>query len=184
MGYNSFEFAAEVSSSLLGNENTLAVANDNLNIWTDTNAELTKAWQIGDPNNYVNQQIAGISAKDNGPPPTQGTTGWFIANIMDNPAFLNQFSSESIIALSAKLTQFWDSGTGSASATENSEIGQYGNLISATSQRETADGAGETKTQGSFISQAVSAQQPISDAGNSAIGVFQTVAGLTQTSFL
>ncbi len=182
MGYNSFEFADEVSTSLLGNENTLAVANLNLNIWTTTNAELSKAWQLGDPNNPVNQAIAALNSDPKNPQPAQITA--FLSYWMSSNNFLSEFSSSSITQLLNKLSINWDTGTGSASPTQQSEIQQFGNLVSATGQIETSDGSGETKTQGSFISQAVSAQQSISDAGNSAIGILQTVSGLTQTSFL
>jgi hypothetical protein len=177
MGFNSFEFAAEVCFSLIGNLDTEARGNDTLNIWTDCTGDLTKLWQTGPSYMVTSGQMNIVLGYNNNP---TAFNAWISNNLSD----ANNFSAQDITNLLKGLTQNWDSGSGSSSSTMMSEIQQFGNLISATQQIQTSTGDTETKSQASYIQQTTSSGQTQADMGNSAIGILSTIASLVMSSFL
>lgn len=174
MGFNSFEFAAEVRTNLIGNLSTLGVGNASLNVWTTNNAALMKAWQVGDKNSEISEKIKNDV---NNPEELADFLNKYLNN--DN---LYKFSLADVAALLTKVAgPCWDKDKGSF---QMSEIQQFGNLISAQQQIETSTGDTETKAQASYLQQSTSAQQTVSDMGSSAVGILGSIAGLLNQSFL
>jgi hypothetical protein len=170
MGFNSFEFANSVCTSLLGNLSTLAAGNSTLNIWTQSTGDLNAAWQTGP--SPMTSAINKISDKDS------------LQNIINELNDPNQFCTSDISLLLQKLATYGDFSSGGTGPTQMSEIQTFGNLVSATQQIQTSTGDTESKSQASFIQQTTSSQQPIADMGNSAIGILGSVSSMLMQSFL
>jgi hypothetical protein len=177
MGYNSFEFAGEVCSSLLQDLNDQAMGTAALNIWTDCTAALTKVWQTGPSYMSTSGKMATVLGYSKDP---TDFNNWITDNLTD----ANQFSSKDITDLLKALSNNWDTSSGSASSTMMSEIQQFGNLVSATQQIQTSTGDTETKSQASFLQQMTSAGQTKADMGNSAVGILSSIASMLMQSFL
>ncbi|PIS02075.1 MAG: hypothetical protein COT85_08030 [Chlamydiae bacterium CG10_big_fil_rev_8_21_14_0_10_42_34] len=173
MSFNSFEFAGEVCTSLLGNVKTLTVGNQSLSIWTDSTSALTTNWQQGNKDSFVAKAIKEVQ---DGKMSLQD----FIDKYM-NQDYLNQFSVADTQKLLDVLTKNWPDKTGTALM---GEIQTFGQLVSAQQQLETSTGDTESKAMGSYLQQLTSAQQPIADMGNSAIGILSTAGSILMQSFL
>lgn len=184
-GFNYFEFAKNVCDSLYRNLNTLGGENTAENIWTDCTAQLNQVWLTGGSDTTIKDAIAEINtSKDNGNPwgPGNYSVAAFIREFMPSDNYyLYSFSMTNITQLYSALSQYYDSTSG---ATQLSTIQQYGNLISATQQIETSTGETEQKAQASFMQQTISSGQPISDLGNSVIGLLTTAGSIMMQSFL
>lgn len=174
MGFNSFEFTNEVCENLYGNLNTLATSNEALELWTRSTSDLNTAWTTGDPNSAMAQEINNLSNKDQ--------LSAFLAKYFSDSSQVDKFCSADISALLNKLAgPCWDDTKGS---TWMSEIQTFGGVIDSRKGITTSTGDTETKAEGSFIQQSTSAQQPVSDLANAAVGILSTIAGILQQSFL
>ena|SRR5579872_241065 len=175
MGFNSFEFADQVCTSLIGNLDTLATGNTTLDIWTNCTADLNKAWQTG-PSNQ-SSIIAGITSAGAYTNYMNGTTG-------NNFKDVNQYCASDMTLLLQACAAYGDFSSGGTGSTQMSQIQQFGNLVSATQQIQTSNGDTETKSEASYLQQTTSSQQTQADMGNSAIGILSTISSLTMQSFL
>lgn len=171
MGFNSFQFADEVSSSLIGNLDTLARGNLTLQNWTNDTADLNKAWQTG-----PSPQTNAINAIQN----SDELAAFLNGNLND----ANQFCTQDMTTLLSKISAYGDFGSGGSGPTQMSMVQTFGNLISATQQIQTSTGDTTVKAEAGFLQQSTSAQQTESDMGNSGIGILSAAASMLMQSFL
>jgi hypothetical protein len=183
MGFNSFDFANSVINNILGNLKTLEVGTQSLNIWTDSTADLTSAWQTGD--SKVDPLIDAINKMPDSTDDEKAAKLAALKNFIDtyeNLGNLGQFSVKDTATLLTILTAVWPgdgSGTGLMSA-----IQTYGQLVSAQKDLETSTGETESKAEGAFIQQLTSAQQPVADMGTAGLGIVKTLAGVLAQNFV
>lgn len=177
MGFNSFDFANDVCTSLMGNLATLNSSNQTLNLWTDVTQDLNEAYTVGNGSDEEQDITAAIHAINN---PGSGLNGM--------QAFLNDYgplslNADQIALLLTQLSQpgVWDKDVG---PTQMSTIQTWSNVLSATQQRDTSTGDTQSKSQASFIQQSTSAQQSVADLGNSVIGILGSASSMLMQGFL
>ncbi len=172
MGFNSFEFAKEVYTNLMSNLGTESMSALSLQLWTDSTAAINTSYTTGDQGGWVDTTISGLKSNKD--------IATFIKKYLTDQANVPDFSMLDISNLLQKLSAYPNSDP-TITSIQMGQIQSFGQVVSATQSRETSIGDSQSKAEGAFAQQSMSAQQPIADMGTAVTGI---IAAVTPQSFL
>ena len=187
-------FASIVANLLINNIGTLATHTASLELWTQTNANLTTDWTTQTPDQKQGDPYAdemwlayqNVEAEANSSDPkVRAKAKADFATLLQNylqPDYIYAFSQSFGVDLMQLLNNpaVWDKDAGPS---QMNLINQFISLIGSTGQQEEQIGQTESKTEASVVQQDGGAQQAIGDLGTTVNGAGGNIAGLLQQPY-